>query len=226
MDRVPAYIIENAVIQHLDKVLVEQGYLDKIESTIKAVTDGRSKDLEATKAKALEQLKAAELEIKKTISIQAQCDDVELDEVFKDRLKALADEKRAAKILIGEIENQHASQSVNHKEARNVIEDRIKEFKRGWTKAQPALQKRLLSSIFDVITLDGSGLNLFYYFGSTETMNVHCAENKKPSEDLSEGSSFKTWDKTVSRSSFDEIGRLNATSLEPRVLSGLPNGSS
>lgn len=132
---------------------------------------------------------------------------MELDEVFKDRLKTLADEKRAAKILIGEIENQHASQSVNHKEARNVIEDRIKEFKRGWAKAQPALQKRLLSSVFDVITLDGSGLNLFYYFGSTEAMNVHGAENKKPSEDLSEGLSFKTWDETVSRSSFDEIGR-------------------
>lgn len=204
MDRVPAEIIEKAVVRHLDKVLAEQGYLDNIESTIKAVTEDRQKDLEAAKTKALEQLRATEQEIKKTIAIQAQCSDVEIDEVFKDRLKALADEKKSTKVLLDEIENKKANQMVDSKESRNVIENRIKEFKRGWAKATPALQKRLLSSVFDVITLDGTGLNLFYYYGSENSMNELSSQNKKASENYSEA--FYLYE-AVSRSSIDESGR-------------------
>ena len=187
MNWIPAHKLESAVVHHLTKVLLSAGYLDGVEENIAKATSGRNRDLEVSHEKALERLNRINLDIKKTIEVQTQCDDATVDEAFKDRLRALSDEKKSVKVLLDEIENLKAD-SINPKAARMAIESRVKEFNRAWVKAKPAIQKRLLSEVFESIVLDHKGLSLNYYLDESvhvDIPNLQSESSEKASGDLS-----------------------------------------
>ena len=178
--RIPAGDIEDAIIKHLDQVILSVGYLDKIESNIeKSVGTNKS----ASKAK--------KDQVEKSISKIAS----EIDSVFKlltsfsehtaggdlvkERLQMLAIKKK-------ELENEldcavfEEHSSVNTKEAKRIIEDRVLEFKRGWKKANPNLQKRLVRQIFNQLVLTEKGLEAYYSLAEDEKIVGYDLKKQKP----------------------------------------------
>ena len=188
MNYIPAEKLESAVVNHLTKVLLSVGYLDGIERNIEKLTSNRNRDLEVSNDKARERFNQIDLDIRKTIEVQTQCADTTVDEAFKDRLRTLSDEKKSVRVLLDEIENLKAD-SISPKDARMAIEQRVKEFNRAWVKAKPAIQKRLLSEVFESIVLDHKGLSLNYFMDESVHVEIPNLQYSESSEKASGDSS-------------------------------------
>ena len=185
MNWIPAEKIENAVTNHLSKILISEGYLDGIEDNIEKMTSQRNQDLDTSRLKIQEQLKKAELGIKNTIEVQTLCADQTVDEAFKDRLRELTEEKKKCKILLEEIDNLKTD-VISPKKARMAIEQRVKEFNRALIKAKPAMKKKLIAEVFESIVLDHKGLILNYYMTDSDHVDRNLQSNEssdKTSED-------------------------------------------
>ncbi len=187
MDWIPADDLETAILEKLDLVLTDEGYLNNLEVTMEKIATDRQSDLRLEKETLESGYSKIEAEIRKTIQVQAQCADVTVDDVFRDQLRTLGDEKRIMKVRLDEIENQ-LRDFIAPKEARNAIKINVTVFKKAYTKAKNVVRKRLLGTVFDSLTLGNCELNLYFNqtVGSAEA--VHYAQNKKSSGVSSEDS--------------------------------------
>ena len=190
MNWIPAEKIETAVTNHLSKILISEGYLDGIEDNIEKMTSQRNQDLDTSRLKIQEQLRQAELGIKKTIEVQTQCSDQTVDEAFKDRLRELTEEKKNCKVLLNEIDNLKTD-VISPKKARIAIEQRVKEFNRALIKAKPAMKKKLIAEVFESIVLDHKGLILNYYMTDSDHVDLNFQSNES-SDKTSEDSTHQT----------------------------------
>jgi site-specific DNA recombinase len=228
LDWMPAIKLEEAVTGYLDQVLEKQGFLDKIELDVEKSNIGRNRDLIVARTKAVEELAVVEASIKKSIRLQSDCVDPSLDEIYRDNLKGLADEKRRLKILLDEIESL-TNNDIEPKAVRNSIEYNIHEFRRAWKKAKPIIQKRLLAAVFERIELSATGLELHYFvegatapsgpkkgvrgpevassLGITKNQNVVSLPDRRLGKNVFGPSETGSWDQSISGSDIDEIGR-------------------
>lgn len=177
-DWIPADDLEKKVFDHLAIVLKRQGFLETIETNVSEIVMSRRKDLEMERQRVAEAIQKSDSDIQKAIDLQAKCNDPTVDDVFRDRIRALGDEKKAQKRRLDEIENFLAD-SIDPKEAKSVIKQNIEEFNRAWVKAKPTMRKRLLAGVFSVMTLDSSGLNLYYRLDGAEMDRIQREEKEK-----------------------------------------------
>ena len=127
-------------------------------------------------------------DIQKSINLQAQCGDATIDDVFRDRIRTLGEQKKALKRRLDEIEN-YLADAIDPAEARKVIKSNAEEFNRAWAKAKPVMKKRLLAGVFSSMTLDSSNLNLYYRLDGAEMARVQEAQKEKALE-LGSGALF------------------------------------
>lgn len=231
-DWIPADDLEGKVILHLAKTLFQQGYLNQVEENVSQVVSSRRKDLEVEHQRVRTAIEKSDSDIQKAIDLQTKCDEPTVDEVFRDRIRTLGDQKKTLKRRLDEIENFLAD-SIDPKEARNVIKSNVEEFNRAWVKASPTMRKRLLAGVFSSMTLDSSNLNLYYRLDGAEMARIQQTQKEKALE-LGSGASpygrsanrfnhfihpallipptvFNSWDKEVFIPRVGENGRGNPT---------------
>jgi site-specific DNA recombinase len=188
MDRIPADDLESAVLERLDRVLEDEKYLEDLEVQLEKISNTQNEDLKTEQVSVSSRLAAIEKEIKKTIQVQTSIGDESVDDVFRDQLRTLADEKRQLKVRTDEIERQ-LSDLIESVDARDSILVNTAVFKKAFAKSKNVVRKRLLGSVFQQITLGNCVLNLFYHRTIASPEAVQLAKSQKSSEQAS-GDSF------------------------------------
>lgn len=181
MNWIPADELERPVIERLGLVLEDEGYLDRIEGKIENLSERRRKDLAIERTEIEAVLARSEIDIKKLIRLQTQCDDPTVDEAFRDQLRSLSDEKRTAKVRFDEIGNQMAD-LIESKVAREAIKINVEIFKKAYAKSQGTVRKRLLGFVFEALTFGDCELKLFYSPTAVSALAVHTIQSSKSSE--------------------------------------------
>lgn len=191
LKRIPAQELEEKILARLDRVLVDEGYLDELEAKMVDISSRRQKDLSLEKTQLEEAIAKFDSEIKRTIQVQTQCPDPTVDDIFRDQLRSLGDNKKSSKVRLDEVETL-LSEDVDPKQARAAIEINVALFKKAYAKSKATIQKRLLGVVFDSITLGNYELNLYYNQSAVSAEAIQHIKKEKPSEYFSEGSSLNS----------------------------------
>jgi hypothetical protein len=93
----------------------------------------------------------------------------------------------------GQLSNPHPKGDNDAKEARKVIEDRRFAFKKGWKKAKPSTQKRLLRWLIDQLIYTPEGLFTYYVTSREISANTLKASGSVVSEQDSGASPNRTY---------------------------------
>lgn len=178
--------VEKCILEHLANDAQVAGYLEDIEKALVANGQVSSSGVK----KAIQRIKKA---IEKT--------DEEIESVFKfqlqnslssntsqlvvEKLETLSKQKKhhqeaLAELLLKEEDLQAPKETVAG------IEDRLRSFKKSLPKASPALIKRLIRNMYDVLFLNQGRLEGFYLTANTDHANNHSSQMKKASGVLPE----------------------------------------
>ena len=108
--------------------------------------------------------------------------------LVKEKLEVLAVKKKKLTAyqaaLVDKIERNN-----DIKESRAIVEDNARAFRRGWRKANPITQKRLLRRLVDGLIYTGDGLHTFYVTSKENAASVLEKKTNQASESISEACS-------------------------------------
>ena len=154
--------IETAVIEHLDEILLRSGHLDSVEGNIRKIIGAQGSDLLLERDRVQKDLIGLEKDIEAAFQLHAEMGKSPgASALVQDKLEKLAERKRMLvtfrEELLAKVERHSDA-----KAARAVIEDRALEFKKGWPKASPATQKRLVRRLLERLVYTGEGLHTYY----------------------------------------------------------------
>ncbi|MEO5667441.1 MAG: hypothetical protein ABIR96_05230 [Bdellovibrionota bacterium] len=135
--------------------------MNGIEDKYEKILGQKHRDLMTAQTALRGRLDAIEVEMKKVFDLQLSMDDATVGHVFKDKIKALADEKTRVKGRLAEI-GLAAEDQVSAKEAAAHVQKNADEVQRAWNKATPQLQRRLLRKVFTDVIADYEGLELHF----------------------------------------------------------------
>ena len=164
--------IEEAVINHLDEVMLRSGYLDQLEDTLRNITRGSANLDLSEKTRVEKQLKAIESEIESVFRLFSEMGtDSSAGALVREQLDKLAERRR---LLAKTLESLRTSTegSVDAKMARNVIEGNVKAFRAGWKKSGALIQKRLLRRVVQRLVYTTDGLKTYFVLAPHRAMEI------------------------------------------------------
>ncbi len=185
--RYPASEIENAILKHLDRVLNEAGYLDKIEDNIKQCM-GLSKVAEKSKKESIEKaVQKIEMEIEGVFRLATNMKDRTAgSDLIQEKLQKLAEKKKGMELELQEIAQNQFNASLTT-EVTTVIKANVIALKKAMKKALPHFQKRLFGQTFQHFVATKDGLKVFYTLSEAMKNAGNNPQTKKPSELDSDG---------------------------------------
>jgi len=183
--RYSAAEIEHTLIKHLDKVVTESGYLEKIEDNIQqclGISDKLKKNQKEITLKSIQKIDGEiEAVFKLVTNLKAGSAGSDL---IQNKLEKLAEKKKELEKELGMANQQEVSLSAIAS-AKTVIKSNIAALKAALKKGKPHFQKRLFKSLFQQLLVTERGIQIFY-----ELENE--GSNGKPSESNSDGISIFT----------------------------------
>ena len=185
LKRFRAEEVEAAVVAHLDEMLLRAGHLDKVESNIKQILGGQAADTFVERERIQKELSILEKDIESAFRLHAEMDkNPEVLALVRDKLEKLAERKRTLAAYLESLES-NVRRNKDAKEARSVIEDRALAFKKGWNKASPVTQKRLVRRLIERLIYTQDGLHTYYVTAKDSEMYLPVSKDKKASESSS-----------------------------------------
>lgn len=198
--------IEKAVLNHLDEMLRRSGHLDSIEDNIKSYLSSNSSDLLTEKKAKESELHTLDVEIDNIFKVHFSMDKGSQGyQLISERLETLAQRKKSLKTYLATL-NDRLATIYDAKEARLNLEDKIKTFHRGWKKANPIVQKRLLRRLVDCLYYTIEGIKTYYFTDNLETEKRQSLQNKKAGDQKSSAFYFYLKNKFVQPSNQTVIG--------------------
>ncbi|MDZ4662532.1 MAG: recombinase family protein [Pseudomonadota bacterium] len=178
--------IEQAVVQHLDEILLRAGHLDSVAGNIHKMMNHQNVDGIAERDRVQKDLVKLESDVEAAFSLFIEMGkDTQAASLVKEKLERLAEKKRKLtnyrEEVLAKIQKSH---DIN--EARTVIENNALAFNKGWKKANPVTQKRLLRRLVDKLIYSGDGLHAFYVVAKDTASTVIEKKLKGASELASE----------------------------------------
>jgi site-specific DNA recombinase len=170
--RVRANDIEDAIINHLDKVLLKAGYLDIVEMNIKNSLKVQRKDFMAIKISIDGQISQLSTEIDQVFKLQlGMASESAGSTLIREKLDELANRRN---LLIQQkeqiVHDLQIEQEIS--DAKSYIEDNALMFKKGFKKSTPIVQRRLFQRLFSSIYLTPvGGLEAFYHLSENDGPN-------------------------------------------------------
>lgn len=214
--RFRAESIEDAVIRHLDEMILRAGYLDNIEANIRNLMGDQNADAFLEKDQVQKELIAIDKDIESVFKLHTEMSgNPEIKAVIREKLEKLAERKRALTTYLETIETR-VRNNRDAKEARSVIENKVLAFKRGWQKATPATQKRLVRRLIDTLVYTPEGLQTYYVTAKDVELDLPVSKSKKASESSSGAVSANSDFQSFS-SNQPNVSYLYAGSLVGRV---------
>lgn len=151
--RVRADKIEEIVVKHLTTTILQAGYLEKIEAGLSESIKAEPKELKERASKIQKAITELDSEISSTFRIQSRLKDgTEAVQLAADRLEELAQKRKELHLQLLEVKAR-AEGAMEVRDVVSGIQDRILEFKKGFSKSTPAVKRRLIRKVLG---------NLFY----------------------------------------------------------------
>lgn len=163
--RIRADDVEQAVVTHLSEILLRGGHLDRVEQNIKKSIGAQAADLLAQRDRTQREMVAVDSDIESAMQLTSKLgSSPDALALIQDRLEQLAARKKSLAVdremLISKID------AINEARAsRAVIEERSREFQKGWSKATDALKRRLIRRTLHAVIYNKQGLETYYVTG-------------------------------------------------------------
>lgn len=154
--------VETKVLEHLDTVIVREGYLNGIEDRIAAQAHPMKNDCESEKLQCEAALRQIGQDVQATIRATANLDAESGGQLLRDTLKNLQDRKAQLEARMREIEDRLESIPAP-KEARRAIEYNLAEYREAKRAARRIMLKRLLSLVIEDIVVESGSLLIRYW---------------------------------------------------------------
>jgi site-specific DNA recombinase len=178
--------IEEAVTNHLDEVLLRAGHLDLVEDNIRKSLGAMDSSLVAERDRVQKELAAIEKDIDGAFRLYSEMSgNPDVSKMIREKMEKLTERRKQLSSFRDELLAQ-IDVANGAKTARSVIEERAIEFKRGWAKAGPAVQKRLLRRLVDRLVYSSDGLHAYYVTANDGVSNFQFPKKTKAPE-LSSG---------------------------------------
>jgi site-specific DNA recombinase len=186
--RFPAHMAEDAVEEHLAAIALNPKEFKKIEISISGTFTQEIDDLRSEKERLQTRLLEIDQESHKVFKLLGEdMGDAGLSMV-KEKIASLGEEKVRLLKRVTDIDQRKETAS-NSKKAVTELEDRIVEFKAGWTKGTFAQKKRLIRAIIDRLEVSPGLLGLFYLVPQDEETQGPQAPILRP--DFAKANSFQ-----------------------------------
>jgi site-specific DNA recombinase len=160
--RIRADDIEQVVISHLVEAAGRAGYFDEIQIKLeKSMKDGPRQIAEEVE-KAKKFLAETEKEISSTFKLQMSISNgTESATLAAEHLEVLGNRKKVLKKHLEDIEVFESNRK-DAGEARESIETKMLDFKKGFWKSTPATKRRTLRRLLEKLVLTSNGLEIFF----------------------------------------------------------------
>lgn len=154
--------VEAKVLEHLDTVIVREGYLDGIEDRIAAQARPLKNDYETERRRCEDDLAQIERDVQATIRASAVLDSHAGSSLLRDTLKNLQEKKTQLEARMLEVEDRLENIPTPQK-VRKAIEYNLAEYREAKRAARKIMLKRLLSLVVEDIVVEASSLNIRYW---------------------------------------------------------------
>ncbi|MDH4467991.1 MAG: recombinase family protein [Bacteriovoracaceae bacterium] len=190
--RFAAEEIESAIVNHLQKVISEAGYMDNVEDEILKSIGSNKSTVECKKIALTKSLEKINHEIESIFSVMTSFTKGSAgSNLIQDKLQTLAEQKETMEKDIEALMAQEVS-IAETAGAKKAITANIQLFCKGFRKAGESLKKRMLSNIFSQLIFTEDGINVFYNLAETPASNGNLTnkDNKKGPLEKSSGPAF------------------------------------
>lgn len=158
--------LEETIVNHLARIVSEEGYFDNLEDKISEIQATGHTTLTAQKRDAEKALSQTAFDIRGVIRLQSGTEDRVSLKLYAERLNELDllrnDQEGQLAIISSKLE-----ECPNPMELRKNIETNIKRFHKAWPKTPPALRKKLIQTVFDKLLIEVDGIHIFYFAEET-----------------------------------------------------------
>ena len=168
--------LEETVVNHLARVVSEEGYFDNLEEKISEIQATGHTTLTSQKREAEKALSQTDLDIRGVIRLQTETEDRIALKLYGERLNELHLLRNEQKSQLAIVSNK-LEECPNPIELRKNIETNIKRFHKAWPKTPTALRKKLIQTVFDKLLIESDGIHVFYFAEETAKPNKSTGEN-------------------------------------------------
>lgn len=196
INRIPADELEETIVTHLTEIVHRSGHFDEVERNIRTSLAVTSRDLQSRRKDLDHQILKLEKGLDALIQLQIEMPQGSSSaELLREKLEVMASEKKR---LVAEREEvvEETSRDRTSREAREILENKMVAFRKGYSKGSPIYRRRMIRQILEVMNFTPEYLEVRYVIHS----NVLFFDQKKSkaSEVLSgaESPSLKKFKKT------------------------------
>ncbi len=157
--------LETRVLDHMEEVLLRDGYLDGLEARLEIAYRNSGADLGVRLSSTETEIQQIDRDMLSTIRLMDEMKDEGMEQMLKATLKDLKHKKDKATAAMRELKDQQSAAQSAH-EDRIEIEDRAREVKKIRRRAKPATLKRLLRNLISAVTISEDGARVGYWGAS------------------------------------------------------------
>lgn len=153
--------VEEALENHLLRVINQAGYLDGIEKAVCESILANKSTLVVQKessAKALEQI---DKDIKGLVRLQMQAENMELQKLYSEQLIELQEQRKVELSTLDRCKNE-LDDLIDPKKFVTNLQEGLRRLQMAWAKANPKMQKSLLKVVVEKLVFNGTDVHIFY----------------------------------------------------------------
>jgi hypothetical protein len=155
--------LEEKVVKHLDVIMIQEGYLDAIESRLEFAFRQENRDRHISKQQLEKDRLQIDREIRAAVRMASEMSsEGGIDALLKDTLIKLKSDKEKIEKQLLEIDESSETDGLTGQSARAALELNLAEYKRAKAKAKPAQLKRLVHKIYSAIVVGADGVKASY----------------------------------------------------------------
>lgn len=177
------------MIKYLWDATKDAGYLEQIEAKVRANKNVRSLDIGREKRRLKDAIADAQLKIDNILLIRGQSSaSAESKKFIMEAFESLSREKAGLNERLTRL-NEEADLGEVVVESRELIRERLNEFKKGFAKAKGSMKKRLIRQILKQVVLGEKGLTMFMNLADGSDIPNHqlqLAKERSPKKNDSE----------------------------------------
>lgn len=190
--------IEEALENHLLRVINQAGYLDGIEKAVGESIHTDKSSLATQKMAAKKKLDQIDSDVKSLVKLQMQTENTELQKLYSDQLIELQGQRKKERETLDRCEVA-LSDFVDSKKFVSDLQEGLKRLELAWGKANPKMRKALLQVVIDRLIFQKTQVQIFYRqinlrSGGGKT-DENDAQSKSAVVDLSEKRNSKKLEK-------------------------------
>lgn len=158
--RLPAQEVETAVLEYIWSAIKDAGYIERIEKNLREMRNVKSLNVARERRSMKDQLNTIQAKIDGLLLMQGQATSAEAIKFAMKTFEALSTEKADLEGRLDRL-NSNSDEEAVIRESIDLIEENLRGFERGYTKAKGSMKKRLLKKVLKQVVMTPEGIYIF-----------------------------------------------------------------